>query len=160
MDSGNTPDIRLAVAKTKREIQPIEGPGAFWLLISLFLILLSASIMFLNPSTDGTNPQPTPTATETPERAPRIYTVTYKAGFFSPTNLRIHTGDTVRFKNDHYLGMRIVSDPHPAHDDLPGLDSIGDIPAGGNFAFTFAETGIFGYHNEKNSQEAGTIIVR
>ena len=53
-----------------------------------------------------------------------------------------------------------ASDPHPTHNQLLGLDSVGDIPQGSYFAYTFSEKGIFGYHNEKKPEEAGTIIVR
>lgn len=145
----------------KREIKPIEGPGAFWILIIIVLILLAGSILLLNkPSSGPPTEEPTPTASETPDREPRIYTVTYKAGFFSPTNLRIHAGDTVRFRNDHFAGLRIITDPHPQHSQLMELDSVGDIPSGGDFPFTFERSGIFGYHNENRPSEGGTIIVR
>ena len=91
----------------------------------------------------------------TPEtREPRMYSVSYKNGVFSPTNLRIHAGDTVRFKNEGLFGIRILSGSYI------GFDSIGDIPQGSYFSFTFAAKGIFDYSNNKNPDEKGTIIVR
>lgn len=101
-----------------------------------------------------------PTLTPEATREPRFYTVSYKSGVFSPTNLRIHAGDTVKFKNDGFFSIRIVSDPQPVGSNIPGFDSVGDIPQGSYFSYTFAQVGIFGYHNNKDSEEQGSIIVR
>lgn len=148
----------MFAAIRKKEVKPIEGPKGPWLLIILFLILLAASVSYLGERRPIGNNEPIiPNADS---RTPRVYTVSYKSGVFSPTNLRIHAGDTVRFKNEGFFGIRIVSDPHPKHSDLPGLDSIGDIPQNSYFSFTFSSKGIFGYHNENSPEESGTIIVR
>lgn len=143
----------------QKKIKPVDGPNAPWLLIMLLLILLAASVSFFGEKpADNTNSQILPSTTET--RIPRVYTVSYKSGVFSPTNLRIHAGDTVRFKNEGFYSIHIASDPHPDHRGLPGFDSIGDVPQNSYFSFTFSTQGIFGYHNEKNIEEGGTIIVR
>ena len=153
---------QLAVKKERRKIQPLSGTGIFWALIISALILMVAAINIFGRSGLSDNTEPVPSYTESPSetRQPRLYTISYKAGVFSPTNLKIHAGDTVRFKNDGIFSIRVISDPHPEHNDLVGFDSVGDIPQGSYFSFTFAAKGIFGYHNEKNIKEAGTIIVR
>lgn len=135
-----------------------HNPAVFWILIIIMLLLLGGSIQILGDSRDLSSNIPSVTPEIT--REPRFYTISYKSGVFSPTNLRIHAGDTVRFKNESFFGIRIVSDPHSAHNQLLGLDSVGDIPQGSYFSYTFSEKGIFGYHNEKKPEEAGTIIVR
>ena len=135
-----------------------HNPAVFWVLVFVLLLAAGGSVQILGNSEDLSSRIPTPTPEQT--RQPRIYTVSYKGGVFSPTNLRIHAGDTVKFKNEGFFGIRIVSDPHPAHNQLPGLDSVGSIPQGSYFSYTFAEKGIFGYHNEDRSEELGTIIVR
>jgi len=136
-----------------------HNPAVFWVLIIVLLIAAAGAVQMLGSSDDQLASKiPTPTPNEV--RQPRFYTVSYKSGVFSPTNLRIHAGDTVRFKNDSFFSIRIVSDPHPAHNQLPGLDSVGDIPQGSYFSYTFSEKGILGYHNEKKPEEQGTIIVR
>lgn len=145
----------LAVKKEKVS-RVLNSSGLPWLLIVLVLVLLAFSVnMFrepLAPSTSGNigaSPEPTPEV-----KQPRVYTVSYRNGVFSPTNLRIHAGDTVRFKNEGIFPIKIVGD------DLVGFDSVGDVPQGSFFAFTFAARGIFSYHNEKNPEETATIIVR
>lgn len=138
----------------------VSETGLLWLLIILMMILLAAAVSIFG----GTPIDANPTTTETPEpttsQSSRVYTVSYKAGVFSPTNIRIKAGDTVRFRNDGLMGIQVVSDPHPTHDGLTGFDSIGDIPAGSFFSYTFAARGTFGYHNERNPKEAGIVIVR
>ena len=139
--------------------------GYFWVIIVLLLAIMSSSIVFFSRSANydlSALALPSQSSKE-PERPSRIYSVFYKNGTFSPTNIRIRAGDTVRFENDSLVGIggiRIVSDPHPGHDNLNGFDSIGDIPAGGVFTYTFSIPGIFGYHNENNISETGKVIVR
>lgn len=130
--------------------------GYFWLIIIFLLTVLSVSITFFNrgnkydlsvlagPSQPAKNQ----------ERAPRIYTVSYKSGIFSPTNIRVRAGDTVRFENHSLFGIRVLSD------DLTGFDSIGPVPAGGVFTYTFTVRGIFSYFNEKEPEQLGKVVVR
>ncbi len=148
---------QLAVKKQKK-LPTINGPGLFWMLIILALVLFGLAVSMLGRFQNIGTDLPTPAETISAEIKPsRIYTVSYKSGVFSPTNLRIHAGDTVRFKNEAIFPIRIVSGPD---NSLVGFDSVGDIPQGSYFAFTFAAKGIFDYHNDRNPKETGTIIVR
>lgn len=154
------------VVKKDNKLRPLNGPGVFWLLIVLVLVLTGFAVSTLDKPGEIKNnskdqPSSSPLKSSILEaRKPRIYTVTYKGGVFSPTNLRIHAGDTVRFKNGGFFSIRIASDPDSEYNQIAGFDSIGDIPQGSYFAFTFAAQGIFGYYNVNNSDEKGTIIVR
>ena len=134
-----------------------HNPAVFWVLICVLMLAAAGSIKMLGKTEDLTSKIPTPIPTET--REPRFYTVSYKSGVFSPTNLRIHAGDTVRFKNESFFGIRVVADVQIAG-QIPLFDSVGDIPQGSYFSYTFSEKGIFGYHNNKNPDEQGMIIVR
>ena len=146
---------QLAV-KRKEKVPTLNAPGLIWLLIVVLLVLLGLAVSILGDSKGLGGPIPTiseePAPVET--RQPRIYTVSYKNGVFSPTNLRIHAGDTVRFKNEGLFSLRILSDSYL------GFDSVGEVPQGSFFSFTFAAKGIFDYHNNSNAEEKGTIIVR
>ena len=146
------------VVRKQKKLPTIGGPGLFWMLIILTLVLFGLAVSMLGGSQDmGTN-LPTPLEpTPTEIRSSRIYTVSYKSGVFSPTNLRIHAGDTVRFKNESIFVIRISSGRDSS---LVGFDSVGDVPQGSYFSFTFAAKGIFDYHNDRNIKETGTIIVR
>jgi len=133
-----------------------HNPAVFWVLIIILLALSALSINMLSENHLQKMASAVPTPTPEITREPRFYTVTYRGGVFSPTNLRIHSGDTVRFKNDSFFGIRIITD----NNQLLGFDSVGGIPQGSYFSFTFAEKGIFGYHNYDDPDEQGTIIVR
>lgn len=145
-------------AKFEDSSERRHNPAVFWFLIVILMLLLAGAVKILGKSSDLSSKIITPLPEEI--RQPRFYTVSYKSGVFSPTNLRIHAGDTVRLKNESFFSIRIVSDPHPAHNQLSGFDSVGDVPQGSYFSYTFAEKGIFGYHNEKEIEEQGMIIVR
>ena len=148
---------QLAVKKEKK-LPAIKGPGLFWMLIILTLVIFGLAVSMLGKSQNVRTDLPKPSETISPDiRSSRIYTISYKSGVFSPTNLRIHAGDTIRFKNESVFPIRIVSGPDSI---LVGLDSVGDIPQGSYFSFTFAAKGIFDYHNDRNQKETGTIIVR
>jgi plastocyanin len=151
----------LAVRRLKERSEPPVGPGLFWILIVVFLFFMGTAVYVFDgdrtaENASGNGGSPTPTASQ----LSRIYTVNYKNGVFSPTNLRIHVGDTVRFRNDGIFPIRILPEGYPDNADLPGFASVGDIPQDSFFAYTFAVKGVFGYYNEKNSKEVGTIIVR
>ncbi len=156
MDPDPQFEPQLAAARKKQRVPTLNAPGLIWLLIVVFLVLLGLAVSILGKPQDigGAVPTVTEEPVPTETRQPRIYTVSYKNGVFSPTNLRIHAGDTVRFKNEGLFSIRILSDSYL------GFDSVGDIPQGSYFSFTFAAKGIFDYYNNKNSEEKGTIIVR
>lgn len=154
-------DFHAQLVRREERIESIHRTSGFWPFIILALIALALAVNIFHAKVDplaSTTPLLSPYPTES--HMPRVYTVSYRSGVFSPTNLRIHAGDTVRFRNDSFFPIRVVSDPHPAHTDLPGFDSVGDIPQDSMVAFTFATTGTFGYHNEKSIDQTGTIIVR
>jgi len=155
-------DLEPQLVVKKTEHPQLAGPGLIWILIVVVLIFLGLSIVIFGKDNGGSSVLPEITPTLTPEVSiqAKIYTISYKAGVFSPTNLRIHSGDTVKFKNDSSSSIRVASDPHPEHNNLMGFDSAGDIPSGSTYSFTFAAKGIFGYHNERKLTEIGTIIVR
>ncbi len=130
----------------------------FWILIVVVLIIFTGTIFYVsqkNPHVYDTLPP----STRTIIRQARTYIVSYKSGVFSPTNIRIHTGDSVRFQNNSTATLAITS-----HGDgdaaLAEFHSNGTIPSNGEFVFTFAKIGIFAYHNNLDDTEAGTVIVR
>lgn len=143
---------------TDAELQP---KGFTWLIIILVLVIFSGAVMYFSRNNpDLSNNGQAYSSNSTNTREPRVYTVFYGLGVFSPTNIRIHVGDSVRFQNDSRISFRLVSDSLNGIPDLAGFDSVGDIPPDGVFSFTFIKPGIFGYHNSKNADEEGTVIVR
>lgn len=136
-----------------------ENQSYLWFLIIIALLVFAGSVLIFGK--DNLNGQEANVTNREKTSYPsRVYTVFYTSGVFSPTNLQINVGDTVRFVNDSLLPVRVVSDPHPEHTDLPGFDSISEVPLQGTFIFTFTQRGIFDYHNDRRPNQKGTIIVK
>ncbi len=135
--------------------------GIIWLFIILVLVGFAAATIYFGRDNKDLTAAVQPSADRpTPTRQLRVYTVYYGLGVFSPTNIRIHVGDSVKFQNDSNLSIRVVSDRASGVPELAGFDSVSDISPKDSFTFTFTEAGTFGYHNGKNPNEEGTVIVR
>lgn len=130
-------------------------------MIILVLLGFALAVMYFGRNNhDLVNNSQALSSRQAASRQPRVYTVFYGLGVFSPTNIRIHVGDSVRFQNDGKSAIRIISDATNGAIDLPGFDSVGEVQPEGVFTYTFSRDGIFGYHNVRNSVEEGTVIVR
>ena len=131
----------------------------FWLLIILVVGLLAFAVGHFG---DGNNAdiQTANTGEQTERRAPsRTYTVTYRFGVFSPTNLRIKAGDTVTFRNNDSGAVHIIANINP-RTNRPEFDSVGEVPTDSSFSYTFINEGIFAYYDADDDRKAGVIIVR
>ena len=139
----------------------LKPKGVLWLFIILVLVGFAWAVIYFGRKNPGlANNGQAVAGRQTNTRQPRTYTVFYGLGVFSPTNIRVHVGDSVRFQNDSNTPIRIVSDSTNGVLDLAGFDSIGEIPPDSVFSYTFSQAGIFGYHNTRNPAEEGTVIVR
>ncbi|MEK7631492.1 MAG: cupredoxin domain-containing protein [Patescibacteria group bacterium] len=85
--------------------------------------------------------------------------VTVTASGFSPSTLTVKAGTNVTWTNNSGDTIRIASDPHPTHTDLPGLDSA-TLNNGDKYSFTFTQVGSWGYHDHFSPTTRGTIIVQ
>lgn len=100
-------------------------------------------------------------------------TVTYSASGFSPATLTVKKGATVTFKNQSASQMWVASAIHPTHTVYPGsglekcgtaeaggiFDACRGLAAGGEYKFTFNETGSWAYHNHLQASHTGRINV-
>ncbi len=135
--------------------------GTTWIFIILVLIVFAVAVTYFGRNNPELKITPNPnTAFVTPSRPARVYTVFYQLNIFSPTNLRIHVGDSVKFQNNGNEPIHVASDSVNGVPLLVGFDSVGDVQPNGAFTYTFTTAGIFGYHNADNPDETGTVIVR
>jgi plastocyanin len=151
-------DTLAILAARRSEPQQPHGRPHLWPAILLVLVLMGFAVAFLGtrPIAD---PALSPTPTTVANRESRVYTITYRFGVFSPTNLRIHAGDTVRWKNDSPLPMKVIAQLQPG-ETIPSFDSVGSIQPGSYFSYTFAQVAVYGYYNPSDANESGVIIVR
>lgn len=148
----------LAAVRSDRPLP--SGRPHLWAFIFIAILLMLTALLLLGPRNEANQP-PTPSTTVsgTPDRESRVYTISYRFGVFSPTNLRIHQGDTVRWHNDGLLPVRVAAQLQTTG-KAPEFDSVGTIPPDGYFSYTFSNVGVFTYSNHENSKEQGVIIVR
>ena len=138
-----------------------QGPnGKIWLFIILILALMVGAVAFWSSRNKDFLDYKGNVIAPTPTREAKVYTVFYDLNIFSPTNIRIHVGDSVKFQNDSEEQLRVATDTTNNRPDLPGFDSTGDILQNGAFSYTFIKPGVFGYHNYYDSTQGGVVTVR
>lgn len=142
--------------------EDVEPKVGLWLLIILVLLVFAFALIYFSRGNGQLAEYDQALINNRPPaaRQPRTYTVFYNTGVFSPTNLRVHVGDTVRFQNDGNKPTRVVSDENNGVPELPGFDSLNIIQPNGSFSFTFTKAGTFGYHDALDKGTRGTVIVR
>lgn len=119
-------------------------------------------------ATDQVAPQPTTrnrlpeSVSPTPQPKVPQDEIVYTDAGFSPDVLNVRNMNRVIiFRNKSSRAMKIVSDPHPSHTNLPSMNQAKSVEPGGVYWFAFAGgTGVFGYHNEVNPGHYGVIISR
>lgn len=107
--------------------------------------------------------------TTTPQaEVPVAATVTLTRQGFSPTEVAVRKGQTVRFVSgisddcDLTLASCFIwpaSDPHPSHEFYPEFDPREPLGPGESWIFTFDKAGDWGYHDHFKSSSRGTIRV-
>jgi hypothetical protein len=85
--------------------------------------------------------------------------ISFDGNSFAPADVNISHGTGVTFANNSSASMHIMSNPHPSHADLPGLDS-GIVPPGGSYTYIFGSIGDWGFHNEFQPVESGMVHAR
>lgn len=116
-----------------------------------------------NSSTTGTFSTTPTNSTTNSSVAAKTVTVKIGSGGVSPKSVTINRDDTVTFVNNDSASRQIASNPHPAHTDYSGFNSLSGIAPGQSYSFTFARNGTFGYHDHLdslNSAVQGTIVVQ
>lgn len=150
-------DNFLAILTSQRTANPRTSGPHLWPFILLVLILMIAAVAILGT---GTPPEDMPpVSSSTPDHEARVYTISYRFGVFSPTNLRIRQGDTVRWRNESSQGIRVVAYLAPGEKN-PLFDSVGTIEQNAYFSYVFSTAGVFDYYNAYNELQTGTVIVR
>lgn len=91
--------------------------------------------------------------------APIATTVRYSKSGFDQQTITIRKDQAVRFVNDSKVALRVASDPHPYHTDLPKFDAFTGIKEGESYAYTFDKVGTWKYHNHSAPSHEATVIV-
>lgn len=84
--------------------------------------------------------------------------VTYANNVFSPSEVKIKVGNTVKFVNNGTSDIQVSSGPHPTHTSYPALES-GRLAPEASYEFTATEKITINYHNHLNAKATGKIVV-
>jgi len=118
-------------------------------------------------TTDGEDSEGDKASTTT--TADTAATVQYVDGQFTPQEVTVSQGETVRFTAESE-NMWVASDVHPSHAEYDGTSlsehcngesqSFDQCEASQEYSFTFDQTGEFSYHNHQQPSAKGTVIVQ
>ncbi|MBM3947272.1 MAG: plastocyanin, partial [SAR202 cluster bacterium] len=70
-------------------------------------------------------------------------------------------GTKVVWTNNEAVPHFVNTDPHPSHNNLPGLNSL-DLREGQSYTFTFVQAGEWAYHCSAHYPQGmvGSVLVR
>lgn len=111
----------------------------------------------------------TPPAPSTGTSGARTVEVVYSDTGYSPAEVSVKKGDTVKFTNRSTKEMWPASAIHPTHSIYPeksasdclgsSFDACDGIAVGGSWSFTFNSVGSWRYHDHLQASRVGTINV-
>lgn len=131
------------------------------LFLGLALMLLVFGLIGYTYVTSKNMPPVTPLSQQ--PAGPIAETVHYSKAGFDKKTVTIRKNTAVRFVNDSKVSLRVASDPHPYHTDLPKFDSIRYIidsaKSGDEYVYTFDKTGTWKYHNHEAASHMAAVVV-
>ena len=106
----------------------------------------------------GGEPKQVNEASKTAVDQPGVVVSMTDTGFF-PSTITVKAGTIISFVNDGQALHWPASDPHPAHDGLPGFDAGDGVATGDTFEFQFDRIGEWSFHDHLVPSQTGKIIV-
>lgn len=85
------------------------------------------------------------------------HVISYTSEGYSPQDITINTGDTVRFENNSSTNFWPASNNHPVHNDYSEFDPRSPVGPGDSYSFTFERGGEWGYHDHLRPSFGGVI---
>lgn len=111
-------------------------------------------------STSITTPAKAPTPTiPTPTQISTGLTITFDGKSFTPANLTVKKGQTVKFVNNSSNSMWVAANPFPTSSEYPAFNEKSGVASGSSWSFTFDKTGTWFYHNHYIPALGGKIVV-
>ena len=93
------------------------------------------------------------------ETTPEVHSIEMSETSFTPSDLTIRQGETVRFINKGSTDMWPASAFHPTHEVCPGFDALRAIKQGETYSYTFNEVKDCPFHDHLNLSLRGKISV-
>lgn len=130
-----------------------------WIALSAAVILLGQGCASAQPAATTAPKAAAPAAA--PQAAVEVTRIVeYVEGGFSPNEVTIAPGTTVKFVNRTDAPVWPASDPHPIHTALSGFDALRGLGRGESYSFKFDQAGEWKFHNHLSPGVTGKIIVQ
>lgn len=128
-------------------------------LITALVIVAIIAVVAIVVTGRDTGEDTTATNTDgSSESADDVVTITYDGTSFSPAEVRVESGGTVKFVNESDTTIEPSSDNHPTHEANPEIN-FGEIEPGESSSVSVSEEGSWEYHDHLNPDNTGMIIV-
>ncbi len=88
-----------------------------------------------------------------------LHTVNLTENGFSPSEIKINAGDTIKFTTSRSKPFWPASNLHPTHTLYPEFDPKEPIPADKSWSFKFTKEGVWRFHDHLSPFFTGTITV-
>jgi len=122
------------------------------LITALVIVVLIAVVAVVVANRDTKN-----NSTDS-ENAESSATITFDGISFSPSEVTVTAGGTVKFVNESDTTIEPASDNHPTHEANSEIN-MGEIAPGESATTTVDAEGTWEYHDHLNPDNTGTIIV-
>lgn len=119
--------------------------------LHFLMIMIAASLTLTGCGDDTTGPE---IDDENGDEVPELVQITGQS--FTPTNLEVEIGTTVRWDNNSSETHTVTSGSNREHDDE---FNSGDLPPGESYSYTFTETGTFDYYCIPHPGMEATVTV-
>ena len=86
-----------------------------------------------------------------------IHIVSYSSNGFSPSNLILSKGESVRFENNTEELMWVMSEESKGCSE--GIDEFDQCYPSKEFEYKFNEAGEWGFYNHLNKEHSGVVVV-
>jgi len=141
-------------------------------IIIIALVIIGVSLMGRDKKLSGTAKTTADTIETIVTPSGKIVEINYTSeNGFTPDNLSIKTGDTVKFINKSTEEMWVGSNDHPTHAVYAGTKLREHCPdtsgtafdqcgKGNEYSFTFNKVGSWKYHNHTRAGMGGVIVAK
>lgn len=126
--------------------------------IVIAIIIVGGIFFFAKQNPNNANGTPTPTQVMA-QQAENATVITLTKTGFTPNNLTVKAGTTVKWVNNSGVIGQVDSDPHPVHTSYPPMN-FQAFSDGSSVELVFDKPGIYHYHNHLNPSQTGTITVQ
>lgn len=144
--------------------------------VGIILILVALGLWWYSASTPAEPGDVSGAATTTPEdfgddpKEAGAVTVVYTDDGFVPETLTVAPGTRVSFIDQSAANeMWVASDEHPSHSQYDGTNKDTHCPNDGTafdqcapgavYSFTFSKSGTWNFHNHREDDHRGTVVV-